>query len=130
MKAKLSKYRQAPRKVRLLADLIRGKSAEEAKVLLGTVSKRAALPVQKLLASAVANAGDTRNISENNLFIKEIRVDAGPTIKRFMPRAFGRATPIRKRTSHISIVLDEKFTERKPKDEEQKTTEVSPEATK
>ncbi|MDP3725891.1 MAG: 50S ribosomal protein L22 [bacterium] len=107
MRAFLKNYRQSPRKVRLVADLIRLKDVKTARSLLATVPKRAALPVQKLLDSAVANAKQNNN-SEENLFVKEVRVDAGPVLKRMMPRARGSAYEIRKRTSRISIVLGER----------------------
>ncbi len=107
MKALLKNYRQAPRKVRLVADHIRGKRATEARVLLSALPKRAALPIRKLLDSAIANAKNMNGADAGSLYVKEIRVDAGPTLKRFMPRAFGRASAINKRSSHVSIVLGE-----------------------
>ena len=120
MKAKLSTYRQSPRKVRLVADHIRGKKVGAARMLLDALPKRAALPIKKLLLSAVANAKDTHGVPDDNLYIKEIRVDEGPTLKRHMPRAFGRSAPIRKRTSHISIILAERE-ESKAQSEKRKT---------
>src|SRR3989338_4203881 len=107
MKAILRNYRQAPRKVRLVADYIRGKRAIEARVLLSALPKRAALPVRKLLDSAIANAKEVKGLIAENLYVKEIRVDGGTTLKRSMPRAFGRASDINKRSSHILIVLAE-----------------------
>jgi len=107
MKAYLRNYRQSPRKVRLLADLIRGKDVSRALPVLDVLSKRAALPVKKLLESAIANATNNEGVSKESLFVKEIRVDEGPTLKRIRPRARGSAHPIRKRTSHIMIVLGE-----------------------
>ncbi len=107
MKAFLRNYRQSPRKVRLVADYIRGKRAEDARSLLSALPKRAALPMLKLLDSALANAKNTKGLGAESLSVKEIRVDAGPTLKRFMPRAFGRASPINKRSSHVSLVLGE-----------------------
>ncbi|MDP3955862.1 MAG: 50S ribosomal protein L22 [bacterium] len=103
----LRKYRQSPRKVRLVADLIRGKKVSEAKTLLRFANKNAGLAVSKLLDSAIANATHNEGKHVEQLLVKEIRVDDGPTQKRWMPRAFGRATPINKRTSHIHIVVDE-----------------------
>ncbi len=108
MKATLSNYRQAPRKIRLIADSLRGKKVVQAQTELKFMVKRGALPIEKLLASAVANAMQTSGINKENLFIKEIRVDKGMVLKRSMPRAFGRASPINKRSSHITIVLAEK----------------------
>ena len=108
MKAFLKNYRQSPRKVRLVADVIRGKKVEAARALLDALPKRAALPVKKLLMSAVANAKSAGVVSPaGDLYVREIRVDEGPTLKRQMPRAFGRSAPIRKRTSHISLFLAE-----------------------
>ncbi|HEY4518437.1 MAG TPA: 50S ribosomal protein L22 [Candidatus Paceibacterota bacterium] len=101
MKAKLNNYRQAPRKVRLVTDLIKGKSVDAAMVELAHLPKRAADPVAKLLASAVANSGG----KAEDLFIKTITVDQGTIIKRSMPRAHGRAFPIHKHTSHVSLEL-------------------------
>ena len=105
-KAHLNTYRQAPRKVRIVADLVRGKTVEEAMDLLAFTAKRSAQPIQKLLASALANA---RNLSipTENLVVKEIKVDEGKTLYRRRPRSRGMANPIRKRTSHVSIVLGE-----------------------
>lgn len=90
-----------------MADLIRGKSVEDALVTLTFAGKRAALPIQKLLASAAANAKNS-SLPLENLVVKEIRVDGGPVLYRHRPRSRGMANPIRKRTSHINIVLAEK----------------------
>ncbi len=108
MKASLTNYRQAPRKVRLLADLVRGKSVSSALLELDFADKRAALPLKKLIDSAVANAETNFDTRKENLFIKEIRVDKGLVMKRSLPRARGRATPINHRTSHINVVLGTK----------------------
>lgn len=91
----------------LVADLIRGKKSEEALNLLTFTPKAAARVIVKLLKSAIANATQ-KKIDVDRLFVKTVTVDQGPTMKRFMPRAQGRATTIRKRTSHITIVLDER----------------------
>lgn len=107
VKAKLRFTRIAPRKARLVADLIRGKRSEEAVSILTFTPKAAARIIIKLLRSAIANA-DQKKIDVDRLYVKTIMVDQGPTMKRFMPRALGRATTIRKRTSHITIVLDER----------------------
>jgi len=107
VKARLRFTRIAPRKARLVADLIRGKGSEEALSVLTFTPKAAARIIIKLLKSAVANAAQ-KKIDVDHLYVKTITVDQGPTMKRFMPRAMGRATPIRKRTSHITIVLDER----------------------
>ena len=105
MKAFLSNYRQAPRKVRLVANAIKGKSVEAAELELRFMVKRAALPLEKLLASAVANAVNQAGLNKADLVVKEIRVDKGIVLKRSMPRAFGRASAINKRSSHVTIVL-------------------------
>ncbi len=105
MKAKLSNYNQSPRKVRLLADLVRGKRVIEALNELSFVAKRAANPVKNLIESAVANATNNDGLVRDNLFIKEIRVDKGYIMKRWRARARGRAAPIRHRTSHINLLL-------------------------
>jgi large subunit ribosomal protein L22 len=97
----------APRKARLVADLIRGKRSEDALNILTFTKKAAAKILIKLLKSAIANATQKKTIDIDRLFVKKITVDQGPTMKRFQPRALGRATMIRKRTSHITIVLDE-----------------------
>lgn len=107
MKAVLRNHRQSPRKVRLVADLIRGKDVSRALPALEFVSKRSAEPIKKLLHSAVANAENTNGAQVENLFVKEIRVDEGPTLKRIRARARGNADMIRKRTSHIQITLGE-----------------------
>ena len=103
--AKLSNYRIAPRKVRLVADMIRGKSIEQAQIILVNVSKKAKHPLADLLDSAIANAKNNFNIDKDNLIVSEIRVDQGFVLKRSMPMARGSAFPIKKRTSHISLVL-------------------------
>lgn len=107
MKAVLKNYRQSPRKVRLIADLVRGKKAQEALTILKFVDKRASGPFAKVIASAVANAKDQgKNVDK--LFIKRVAVDKGTVLKRFMPRARGSASRINKRNSHISVELGEK----------------------
>ena len=105
-KATLSDYRQSPRKVRLVADTVRGKLVEDAIITLSFIPKRSALPLQKLLASALANAKNL-SMSTEGLVVKEIRVDEGATLYRRRPRSKGMANPIRKRTSRVSVVLAE-----------------------
>lgn len=107
MKAFLKNYRQAPRKVRLVASLIKGKSIAEAIAELDFLAKRAGLPIKKLLLSAVSNAKQM-GMEMENLFIKELRVDKGITMKRMMPAAMGSGHRINKRTSHLSLSLGEK----------------------
>jgi len=100
--------RMSPRKVRLVVDLIRGKSAEEADQILKYTNRRAAAPVRKVLKSAVANAVNNHDLLEDELVVKAAYVDEGPTLKRILPRARGRADIIKKRTSHITIIVEEK----------------------
>jgi large subunit ribosomal protein L22 len=107
MRAFLKNYRQAPRKVRLVAGLIKGKKVEEAIPLLDFLAKRAGFPIKKLLLSAVANALQV-GIEKENLYIKELRVDKGIVMKRMMPAAMGTGHRINKRTSHVTLVLAEK----------------------
>ncbi|MBI2608262.1 MAG: 50S ribosomal protein L22 [Deltaproteobacteria bacterium] len=107
VKAELNYLRMAPRKVRLVVDLIRGARIGKALHTLKFTPRSASQPVQKLLQSAVANAQQKGSIDVDTLFIKKITVDEGPTLKRWLPRAHGRATPIRKRTSHVTVVLEE-----------------------
>lgn len=107
-KARLNYARMSPRKVRLLADLIGGRSLEEARLQLEGAEKRAAFVMKKLLASCVANIKNAGGESVARMVVKRVTVDEGPTLKRYMPRAHGRATMIRKRTSHITLVVGEK----------------------
>jgi large subunit ribosomal protein L22 len=105
----IAKYiRVSPRKVRLLMREIKGKKVEEALNLLTFAPQKGAPILRKLINSAVANAGQYPDIDVDNLFIKHVVANEGPTLKRFRPRAMGRATRIRKRTSHVTIILDEK----------------------
>ena len=107
VRAKLSFLRMSPRKVRLVADMVRGKNVEEAHNILKFSPKAAARPILKLLNSAVANAKEHGYQYEEKLYIDKIWVDSGPILYRFRARAMGRAARIRKRTSHITIVLKE-----------------------
>ncbi|MDQ0190409.1 50S ribosomal protein L22 [Alicyclobacillus cycloheptanicus] len=100
--------RIAPRKVRLVVDLIRGKRVGEALAILKFTPRGASPVVEKVLRSAVANAENNHNLDVDNLFVKEVFVDQGPTLKRFHPRAQGRAYSVFKRTSHITVVVAEK----------------------
>lgn len=104
--ATLSNFRQSPRKMRLVANLVRGKDVKAALINLQFTDKRAALPISTLIASAVANA-KTLDIPTENLVIKKITVDAGKTMYRRRPAAQGSAHPIRKRTSAIFVELGE-----------------------
>lgn len=107
MKALLSNYRQSPRKVRLVADVVRGKRVSDALVMLTMLDKRAALPFKKVIESALANAKQQgKNVDA--LVISKVAVDKGIVGRRFMPRARGSASPINRRTSHIVVELAEK----------------------
>ena len=107
-KAKLTMLRVTPQKTRLVADLIRDKNVLEAENILRFTPRRAAGPMLKLLQSAKANAVNNHDMFEDSLVVSKITVDEGPTLKRYLPRARGRADLLRKRTSHITIVLEEK----------------------
>ena len=110
MKVKaIARYiRVSPRKIRLLMREIRGKKVEEALNLLAFAPQRGAPILRKLINSALANTNQYPDIDVDNLFIRHIYADEGPTLKRFRPRAMGRATRIRKRTSHLTVILDER----------------------
>ena len=112
MKAFLKNYRQSPRKVRLVANLIKGKNINLALSELDFLPKRAGFPIKKLLLSAIANA-TSNGISKDNLYIKELTVDKGIVMKRMMPAAMGTGHRINKRTSHITLTLAEKAISKK-----------------
>ncbi len=105
IKASLKNFRQSPRKVRSVANLVRGKSVVSALNTLNFLSKKSADPLYSLLQSALANAKNTYNLEKEGLMIKELRVDTGVTLKRRMPRARGTAYPINKRCSNVLLVL-------------------------
>lgn len=126
IKVKLSNLRTAPRKVRQVADLVRGKNVSQAQsILLFTVNK-SARPVLKLLNSALASAKHEFHLEESNLFISQITVDEGPKLKRWHPMSRGRAYPIIKRSSHIALILKEKA----PAVKESRTEKVAKETAK
>ena len=104
MKAFLKNYRQSPRKVRIVTDLVKGKTIKEALIALKFLNKRAAAPIAKLISSAAANA-EKQGESASALVVKSVTVNQGLVGKRFMPRAFGRAAPIRHRMSHVEVTL-------------------------
>jgi len=108
VKAKLKYYRIAPRKARLVIDVIRGLGVNNAINQLKNLDKKSAPVILKLLNSAISNAVNNFSLKKDNLYIKEIRVDQGPALKRWMARAHGRGARILKGTSHITIILDEK----------------------
>lgn len=116
VKAKARFIRMSPKKVRLVADLIRGMDVDKAEAQLKFTRKAASRPVLKVVQSARANAQHNFKLTPETLFVKVITVDGGPVLSRWTPRAFGRATPIRKRTSHITVVLDERTKEGAPKE--------------
>jgi large subunit ribosomal protein L22 len=127
VKVKLSNFRAAPRKARHVVDLVRGKDVQEAVSILSFTINKSALPVLKLLNSAITAAKNDFKLDENNLFISKITVDEGPKLKRWHPMSRGRAYPIIKRTSHIALVLSEKTSTDK---KEEKKVEAKVEATK
>jgi large subunit ribosomal protein L22 len=108
VKAQLNNLRQSPRKVRLIVNLVRGKGVLKALQQLEFVIRRPALPVSKLLRSAIANAENTYDMVASNLYIKEFYVDEGVKLKRYQPKAMGAVGEIQKKTSHIHLVLAEK----------------------
>lgn len=113
--AKLNYLRIAPRKVRLLADLIRGKKVKEARTLLDFSLKKGREPLKKLLEQAVANARNNFQLEEEGLWVSEIKVDEGPKLKRWRARARGRAAEIQKKTCHVTLVLSGETTTPPPR---------------
>jgi len=105
VKAKARYVRIAPRKARLIADQVRGMHIEQARALLAFSPRGAAEPIHKLINSAAANAESNHDLIGDEMRVSSITVDEGPTLRRFRPRAMGRATPINKRTSHIAVAL-------------------------
>ena len=108
VKATAKTVRYTPRKVRLILDMVRGKSVEEAMAILKFTPNQAAGAVSKVVKSATANATHNHQMDENTLYIKECYADEGVVLKRFMPRAKGNAASIMKRTSHITVVVSER----------------------
>lgn len=127
--AKLNNLRIAPRKVRLVADLIRGKNATQSLIFLNHTQKKAAGPMAKLLQSAIANAKNNFQLDDKNLRISKITVDEGQKMKRWRPRSMGRAFGIQKKTSHITLVLkqvdDKKSKEKKMEEGGEKSNKKS-----
>jgi len=107
VRAELNNLRIAPRKVRLVVDMVRGKKAAEAKNVLSFTVNKSARPVLKLLNSAVASAKNNFHLDESSLVVEKIFVDEGPKLKRQHPMSRGRAYPIMKRTSHITLILSD-----------------------
>ncbi|MBU1557963.1 50S ribosomal protein L22 [Patescibacteria group bacterium] len=124
VKAELKNYRQSSRKVRLVADLVRGKKVSTALAELSFLNKKAAPVVKKLIDSAIANAKHNFNLEKDNLIVKEIRVDEGKTLKRWRAGARGRAFPLKKRTSRVLLALESKDDEKTVKKEMIKKDEV------
>lgn len=115
VKAVAKGVRISPRKVSLVAGLVRGRSVEDALVILEHTPRRSALAVKKVVASARANAEHNHNYKPNSLQIVEITVTTGPSFKRYRPAAFGRAHPFKRRSSHITVLVDgEKREPKKP----------------
>jgi len=108
MKASLANLRISPRKVRLVANLVKGKTVEQALAQLTFLTKRSSNPLSKLIKSAVANATENSKADKAKLFVKNVRVDKGQVLKRSMARAFGRSAPIYKRSSHVEVTLEAK----------------------
>src|SRR3989344_2348911 len=108
--AKLNYLHIAPRKVRLIANTLKGLSVGEAEAQLLLRPQRSAKPLLKLLRSAVQNAKNNQKLNVDSLFISKVMVDQGPILKRSLPRAMGRATPIHKKMSHVTLVLGEQLT--------------------
>ena len=106
-KATLGKIRVSPRKARLVVNMIKGRPVENALDILDCCDKKTAPLLKKLLLSAVANARERSGVNVDELLVKRAWVDEGPVLKRWLPRAHGRVTPLRKRSSSITVVLDE-----------------------
>lgn len=108
VKAKLRNLRVGSQKARIVADMVRGKDVNEALKILAFMPQKPALHLKKLIESAVANADQKKVVDVDNLYIKHLSVDMGPSLGRFRPRAQGRATPIKRKSSHINLILDER----------------------
>ncbi len=106
-KAVARNIRISPQKARLVADVVRGKPVNEAMNILGVLPKKAARIIKKVLESALANADQNMSLDVDSLYVKRIYVDKGPMLKRWRPRAMGRAYSIKHRLSHITVILDE-----------------------
>jgi large subunit ribosomal protein L22 len=108
VKAKLRNIDLGCQKARIVADLVRSKNVNEALKILAFMPQKPALHIKKLIESAVANADQKKVVDVDNLYVKHISVDMGPSMRRFRPRAQGRATPVKKKSSHINLILDER----------------------
>ena len=105
-RAILRRFRESPRKVRAVADMIRGRSVDDALSILRMQQRKAATMLVKVLDSAVANAAENDKADADQLVVKSVAIDCGPIQKRFMPRSMGRSNRINKRTSHVTVVVD------------------------
>jgi len=105
-RATLRRFRESPRKVRMVADMIRGRSVDDALSILRLQQRKAAKMLSKVLGSAIANATENEKADSDKLVVTKISIDGGPTQKRWMPRSMGRANRINSRTSHVTIVVD------------------------
>ena len=105
-RATLRRFRESPRKVRMVADMIRGRSVDDALSILRLQQRKAAKMLSKVLGSAIANATENEKADADKLVVTKVSIDGGPTQKRWMPRSMGRANRINSRTSHVTIVVD------------------------
>jgi len=119
VKAKLNNLRISPRKVRLIAELVRGLDVNEAVNQIEVSYKRASLPMKKLILSAVSNGENNLGIDRDNMYVFSVLVDAGPSLKRWMPKAYGRASQILKRTTQVEITLAERIEGKDRKSQEE-----------
>lgn len=115
VRASLRFFRMSPRKVRLLTNLLQGLPVAKAEAQLNLIDKAAALPLKKLLRSAIANAKNNFQIAEDGLYIKQCLTNEGPKLRRFTPKAFGRGAPIMRRSSHVTLVLSQRDQPKIPK---------------
>lgn len=128
--AQLNNLRMSPRKVRLVISAVKGMNAKEAALSLSFMNKAAARPVKKLIDSAIANARHNHDMKEESLQIVEAYVNEGKTLRRWMPRAFGRATPLNKRSSRITLVLEGDVVEQEKKEKKTEKKEEKKEEVK
>ncbi len=105
-RATLKRFRESPRKVRMVADMIRGRSVDDAMSILRLQQRKAAKMLSKVLGSAIANATENEKADADKLVVTNVSVDGGPVTKKWMPRSMGRANRINSRTSHVTIVVD------------------------
>jgi large subunit ribosomal protein L22 len=105
-RAVLKRFRESPRKVRMVADMIRGRSVDDAMSILRLQQRKAAKMLSKVLGSAIANATENEKADPDQLVVTEVQIDGGPVTKKWMPRSMGRANRILSRTSHVTIVVD------------------------